>query len=279
MILTLGAAVVGKYHHNWHVHLAELFSFHHKNLTTPVGKAKRKGHTLAHWIRKRTWRTRSRLWVEWRDLKDFIARPFYLVLDETRERTSEHPTVKFSFAGDLAYPPDAERNNKDHYQGPWEHNDTWKDFPVTFQVEADDRTLKSWELYQNRHKQVADTVVYSVMLPAVPTHSERRTIIVSANVHTEKLGAIPVSNEDLDKFPNVSQALAPSTRKQSDISFKLSPESTLLLGDEDSRNEEVVLATPNVAMIGASDDAMESIPESRGQSKTTEPRHAAGDAP
>jgi hypothetical protein len=145
---------------------------------------------------------------------------------------------------------------------------------VIFQVEADDRTLKSWELYQDRHKTRADKVVYTVMLPAVPTHPDRRTITAPSNVHTERLSAVPVSSGDVEELPDVSQALVPNARKHSDISFKLSPESTLLLGDEDNGPSEAVPELSGVVAVDAIDQAKESTPVSSDRSSPADSRRS-----
>lgn len=236
--LTLGAAIVGKYHHTWHVYVHRFFFGHKNGGPTPVARVKRKGGNLAGWLRRKTWRTRRRLWMEWRDVKDFIVHPFYLVLDESRERTSDHPTVKFSFAGSLPYPSDEERNSKDHYQGPWiKDDDTWKSFPVEFQVEADDRTLKSWEKYQSRATDVDEHIIYSVMLPVVPTHPDRRTVIASANVsHVEE--KITVDKHPLQNGPDVTQALLPGARKQSTVAYNLQAVDTFSLHDSTKQGSE-----------------------------------------
>lgn len=161
--------------------------------------------------------------IEWRDLKDFILRPFFLIFDEARERTSDHPTLKFSFAGDLPYPPSSERNDRDHYQGPWIRNDlTWKEFPVQFQVEADDRTLRSWEAYQSENRSDSRRVVYSVMLPVVPKHPDRRTVVARATVNAEVRSSIVAYDDaSMDKLPDVTEALVPGANKRSTIDFDL----------------------------------------------------------
>jgi hypothetical protein len=162
--------------------------------------------------------------LEWRDLKDFILIPFFLVLDKSRERTSDHPTVKFAFSGSLPYPPDAERNDRDHYQGPWVKNDdTWRALPVQFQVEADDRTLRSWEAYQRENETNDNTrVVYSVMLPVVPKHPDKRTVVAQATVDTE-LRNILVTYDDatIDKMPDVTEALIAGAQKRPTTDFEL----------------------------------------------------------
>jgi hypothetical protein len=233
--LTLGAAIVGKYHHNWHIYLDHFFFGHTKGHPTPAAKAKRKGNNWAHWLRRHTWRTRSRIWLEWRDLKEFILYPFYLVLDESRERTSDHPTVKFSFAGSLPFPGDEERNTKDHYRGPWiKDDDTWKHFPVEFQVEADNRTLESWEKYQSRATGVNQRIVYSVMLPTVPTHPDRRTVTANANAsHIEE--KVTVNTNPSKKEPDVTQALIPGARKHSTVAYNL--QAVSISSDSDSTKQ------------------------------------------
>jgi hypothetical protein len=150
--------------------------------------------------------------------------PFFLILDEARERTSDHPTLKFAFAGDLPYPPNSERNDRDHYQGPWIRNDlTWKNFPVQFQVEADDRTLRSWEAYQSENRTDSKRVVYSVMLPVVPKHPDRRTVVARATVNAEVRSSMVAYDDasSIEKLPDVTEALVPGTNKRSTIDFDL----------------------------------------------------------
>lgn len=235
IVLTLGAALVGRYHHSWHVHLHHFFLGPKIARSAAATKARRRSDGFAHWLRKTTWRTRSRLSMEWRDLKEFVVCPFFLVLDETRERTSDHPVVKFSFAGDLPYPGDEDRNTKDNYQGPWIKDDeTWKRFPVEFHVEADGRTLASWERYQSRPRRTDEYIVYSIMLPPVPTHPDRRTVIAQANIsHVEE--GVTINTDREKKGSDIRQALVANGRKPSTVAYCLQALHTS--SDSDSTKE------------------------------------------
>jgi hypothetical protein len=164
------------------------------------------------------------LYLEWRDLRDFCLHPFWLVLDVDRDRTSDHPTVKYSFSGGLPYPEKQWRHAKDHYQGPWIKDDaTWKNFNVEFFIEADDRTLQSWENYQRRVDPTVhpdEHIVYSVLLPPVPCYPDKRTVLANSDEVLIEEKATPNPNA-----PNtglgLTDAIVPGARRASTMSFGL----------------------------------------------------------
>jgi hypothetical protein len=250
VILTLGAAIVGKYHHVWHVYIAHYIFGHKKRQSQPISKAVDKGFNIAGWIQRKTWRTRSRLSIEYRDTIEFIKNPFFLVLDTERSRTSDHPTVKYSFAGSLPFPDEHERNNKTNYQGPWIKDDaTWKKFNVEFFVEADDRTLKSWERYQ---RQVGPSglgssgehIVYSVSLPPVPNYPDKRTVIATSDAPEIQEGVIEDPNR-ANYGAKMTNAIVPGARKASTVSFGLH---TIV----DSATSSTMASTKAVSLSGDS---------------------------
>ena len=222
--LTLSAAIVGKYHHTVHVYIMHYCFGHPKPKRRTVNRVAEKGKTAAGWFQRLTWRTLERMRLEWRDVKDFCRNPFYLILDENRERTVDDPTVKFSFLGKLPYPKGEERYSRDHYKGPWVRNKDWNDFDVEFMVQAEDRTLRSWERYQQRYcSDGADWdqhIVYSIELPPVPSYPDQRTVV--ANVHdTEILQKVSDDPDASNTGEKLAKAIVPGTRKASTASFKL----------------------------------------------------------
>ena len=231
VLLTLGAAVVGKHHHTWRV-LVEHYVLRHRSPKPevhPMHTGMAKGYDAVGWVQRHTWRTMERLRLESEALKDFVTDPFYLVLDTTRERTTEHPTVKYSLAGDFPFPSYAERNSHAHYRGPWNEDPSWPSFPVEFFVQADARTLASWERYSRRHtgRHNADLgddgedyhIVYDVDLPPVPTYPDKRTVLAVPR------DVIAVETKIDPDAPNsgviLTNAITPGARKESTVSFRL----------------------------------------------------------
>jgi hypothetical protein len=226
VLLTLGAAVVGKYHHAWHVYNGHYVFGRKKRQSRPVSRAVSKGFDFTRWLQRKTWRTPSRIAKEYRDTVEFIKNPFFLVLDTGRDRTSDYPTVKYSFAGSLPFPGDQERNDFEHYQGPWiKDDDTWRDFNVEFLVEVDDRTLKSWERYQHNTESSTpgsdgEHIVYSILLPPVPNHPDKRTVLADSDIPEIQPKASPTPNRS-SHGANMDDTIVPGARRASTIPFGL----------------------------------------------------------
>ncbi|KAF2395792.1 hypothetical protein EJ06DRAFT_585738 [Trichodelitschia bisporula] len=186
--LTLGAAIVGKYHHAWRIHFLHFVLRHPKPpAPAPLSQAAEKSRTLASWLQRTTWRSRSRIYVEWAAVRDFIRAPFDLVLDDARERTSDHPSVHYAFTAELPYPTRWHRHSKAHFAGPWVPESDWPTFDVEVAMQADERTLRSWERY------VAGTgerIVYDVHLPVVPRYPDHRTVDAEADVLVAGKGSV-----------------------------------------------------------------------------------------
>lgn len=158
------------------------------------------------------------------DLRDFCTHPFWLVLDVDRERTSDHPIAKYSFAGDFPFPGKHWSHHIDHYQGPWIKEDaTWKDFRADFFIEVDDHTLRSWKGYQ---RQVDPTlhpdqhIVYSINLPPVPSYPDKRTVLVNGDqviVEKQVTSDLNAPNTGL----SLTKAIVPGVRRASTMSLAL----------------------------------------------------------
>lgn len=222
--LTMGAAVVGKYHHTWHVYIAH-YTWGSKTIKKKSRTMKEvwnKGPVLKTWKRS-TRRAAARLGLEWEALKDFIKEPFDLVLDADREKTRDQPTVKYSFGGDLVYPEDPERNSEGHYQGPWDKSTNWakkwKDFNVEFEVEADDHTLNSWQKYQLNGKP-DEPIVYSVNLPTIPSYPEKRKVTATATVF-KKVVLEPVISDNSTNDSEITLRTMGTRRASAPILYKL----------------------------------------------------------
>lgn len=105
-----------------------------------------------------------------------------LLTCNSRERTADRPAVTYSFTGTLPFPNKSTRKN--HYRGPWIQSGDWNTFPVEILVEADDRTLKSWEQYKKRNTDPEnmqgspkDHIAYSIDLPPVPTYPDHQLVM------------------------------------------------------------------------------------------------------
>lgn len=162
--------------------------------------------------------------LEFGDLRDFCLHPFWLVLDVDRERTSDHPTAKFSFAGDLPFPEKQWRHHVDHYRGPWIKEDTmWKDFRAEFFIEADDHTLRSWEEYQRRVDPTLypdQHIVYSINLPPVPSYPDKRTVLVNSDQIIVERKVVLNPNAPNTGL-NLTKAIVPGVKRASTMSFAL----------------------------------------------------------
>lgn len=224
VLLTLGAAIVGKYHHHWHVYIMHYLFGHPKPKSRPIKKVAEKGKTAAGWFQRLTWMTIERMRLEWRDVREFCNNPFYLIFDDTRERTAERPTVKFSFLGTLPYPGGEERYSRGHYKGPWIRNKGWNNFDVEFFVQAEDRTLRSWERHQQRYcpngEDCDQHIVYSVDLPPVPSYPDKRTVMADAN-EAEILERVTEDPNAPNTGEKLTKAIVPGVRKASTASYKL----------------------------------------------------------
>lgn len=158
---------------------------------------------------------------EWRDLVAFCKHPFFLVLDIDRERTSDHPTVKFYIQADLPFPEKGWRHEESHYQGPWIKDDaTWVKFATAIIIEADDRTLISWEDYKRRNPD--KRIFYSISLPTVPTYPGQQSVVVNGDGITVEEKVVPGPNAQNNR-PGLAQAIIPGIRKASTMSLALQP--------------------------------------------------------
>ncbi|KIW06046.1 uncharacterized protein PV09_03222 [Verruconis gallopava] len=265
VVLVFGAAAVAK------LQLSHLSFGRKEGRLKPATKAKRPGGNFACRLRRKVWRMRSRIQLEFHNLRDFIAQPFFLVLDESRAVTRDHPTVKYIFTGSLPYPPDEERNTKDHYKGPWIKGDAWRSFPVEFQVEADDRTLRSWERYQSQAWSDDEHIVYSVTLPRVPKRPPRSTVIAASSVSHVREEVTPRSDDASSKGPDVRGAFVPDAADPSTVAYRLTPARTSCCTELSFRGSEPVSLRRTDTLESAPSLARESC--SRTPEPSAVPRH------
>lgn len=224
VLLTIGAAIVGKYHHHWRVYILHYCFGHKKPKSRAIKRVAEKSKTAAGWLQRLTWRTLERMRLEWRDVKEFCNNPFYLIFDDTRERTADYPSVKFSFLGSLPYPGEEERYSRESYKGPWIKSKDWDEFDVEFFVQAEDRTLRSWERYQQRYNSNGadwnQHIIYSIDLPPVPSYPDKRTVIAHAN-EAEIVRRVAEDPDAPNTREKLTNAIVAGIRKSSTASYKL----------------------------------------------------------
>ncbi|KAF1980812.1 hypothetical protein K402DRAFT_468012 [Aulographum hederae CBS 113979] len=298
--LTLGAAIVGRYHHVWRVYLEHVI--HGKQEKPPSLEPRAyvgtKWQRMRIFLDKKTWRTKERLRYEWRDLKEFIQNPVYLVLDSGRERTREHPTVKYSFLGNLKFPLNDERDCEECFRGPWldghacEKTHTshggWKNFPVEFFVNADDHTLRSWQRYMELNssqqqngmssprtstanlmpQRGLEHIVYAIDLPAVPHYPDKRTVMVS---NAQAYETDTVLNETFDPDQSgrgntgdrLASVLTTAAQSPPTASYAFTPLDTQVSAPPQAAHQGGILVTRSLSMHSMDSGAAPAPPPKR----------------